>query len=185
MWMVMPKSTPTSANAGAMTEPVSHAQQQALSQLLAVHPVADELGHRFADAGYELYLVGGSVRDTFLGRYQGDLDFCTDGTPEQVESLLRGWADAIWLTGARFGTVSAAKGELQLEITTFRADSYSPDSRHPEVTFGTDIDVDLSRRDFTVNAMAFRVPDHRFVDPFGGLADLRDRKLRTPLDPET
>ena len=169
-----------SGRAGAL----SADQERALVRLLAVYPVADELGTRFADGGHTLYLVGGSVRDTFLGRHQEDLDFCTDATPGEVEPILRGWADAIWLTGARFGTVSATKGDLKLEITTFRAESYTPDSRHPQVSFGRDVRADLSRRDFTVNAMALRVPDHRFVDPFGGLGDLRDRTLRTPLDPQ-
>lgn len=160
------------------------AQERALADLVAVYPVADQLGHRFAEAGHELYFVGGTVRDTLLGRSVDDLDFATSARPEQTERVLSGWAEQIWLTGARFGTVSGRKGGFKLEITTFRADAYDAGSRHPKVTYGQDIVADLSRRDFTVNAMAVRVPEHRFVDPFGGLRDLRDRVLRTPLSPE-
>ncbi|MDQ3973787.1 MAG: CCA tRNA nucleotidyltransferase [Actinomycetota bacterium] len=158
-------------------------QERALAGILAVYPLADELGRRFADAGHELYLVGGTVRDTFLGRDQTDLDFATSATPTQTEALVRGWADHVWLTGQPFGTVSASKHGKKLEITTFRAEAYTSGSRHPDVTYAPDIETDLSRRDFTINAMALRVPDHRFVDPFGGLRDLRDRLLRTPADP--
>lgn len=160
-------------------------QERALGELVAVYPVADELGRRFADAGEELYLVGGTVRDTLLGRHHEDLDFATSAPPETTQRLLEGWADAVWLTGARFGTVSAKAGRWKLEVTTYRSDRYTEGSRHPEVTFAGDIDADLARRDFTVNAMAVRVPDYRFVDPFGGLADLRASRLRTPMDPET
>jgi poly(A) polymerase len=160
------------------------AQERQLGAMVARFPVADELGRRFDADGHELYLVGGTVRDALLGRTdQPDLDFATSARPEDTERLLRGWADDLWLTGARFGTVSATKGGRQLEITTYRADEYSAGSRHPEVTYGRDIEGDLARRDFTVNAMAVRVPEHRFVDPFGGLRDLRSRLLRTPIDP--
>jgi poly(A) polymerase len=160
-------------------------QQQRLAELVAVYPVAEELGRRFDDAGHELYLVGGTVRDTLLHGSAGeDLDFATSAGPEDSRRILGGWADDIWLTGARFGTVSAHKAGWKLEITTFRSDSYEPDSRHPEVTFGRDIEADLARRDLTVNAMAVRVPAYRFVDPFGGLQDLAARRLRTPIDPE-
>jgi poly(A) polymerase len=160
-------------------------QERQLGALIAArYPLADDLGRRFDRAGHELYLVGGTVRDAFLGRDQGDLDFATSAHPGLTEKLLRGWVDDIWLTGARFGTISAAKDEWKLEITTYRADDYTAGSRHPEVTYGTEITADLSRRDFTVNAMAVRVPQHRFVDPYGGLRDLRDNILRTPADPE-
>ncbi|MGH8932243.1 MAG: CCA tRNA nucleotidyltransferase [Egibacteraceae bacterium] len=155
-----------------------------LAGLVAVYPVADHLGQRFAAAGHDLYLVGGTVRDTLLGRAVDDLDFATSARPEQTQRLLSGWADNVWLTGARFGTVSARKGDRKLEITTFRSDVYREGSRHPKVTYATDIGEDLSRRDFTVNAMAVRVPEHRFLDPFGGLGDLRDGVLRTPVEPE-
>jgi len=160
-------------------------QERALGQLVAVYPVAEELAERIGAAGHELYLVGGTVRDTLLGSTQHDLDFATSAPPEETERLLRGWADHVWLTGARFGTVSALKDGRQLEITTFRSDRYLEGSRHPDVTFADDIDADLVRRDFTINAMAVRLSDQRFVDPFGGLSDLRDRILRPPTDPAT
>ncbi|MBA3621932.1 MAG: CCA tRNA nucleotidyltransferase [Euzebyales bacterium] len=160
------------------------AQQRQLGRLVARYPVADEMGRRFTAAGHELYLVGGTVRDAFLERAQDDLDFATSAPPSETKRLLAGWADAIWLAGERFGTISAARAGWKLEITTFRADRYSPGSRHPDVRFAGDITTDLSRRDFTCNAMAVRLSDHRFVDPFGGLADLRSRVLRTPVAPE-
>lgn len=168
-----------------MSEELTPHQERQLARLVAVYPVANELGERVAAAGHDLYLVGGTVRDTLLHGQTTDLDFATSASPAQVAELLRGWADAVWLTGARFGTVSASKDGWKLEITTFRSDDYTPESRKPRVTFGRDIDTDLSRRDFTVNAMAVRIPDLRFVDPFGGLADLRARVLRTPVEPET
>ena len=159
------------------------AQERQLGAMVARYPLADEIGRRFAAAGHELYLVGGTVRDAFLGREQSDLDFATSARPEQTESVLRGWADELWLTGVRFGTVSATKQGWQLEVTTYRTEEYTSGSRHPEVTYGSHIEGDLARRDFTLNAMAVRVPEHRFVDPFGGLRDLHDRLLRTPVDP--
>ncbi len=157
-------------------------QVQALGALIDV-PLADELGRRFAQAGHELYLVGGTVRDVLRGAQDpGDLDFATSALPEQTEAVLKGWADHIWLTGARFGTISAVRGDKVIEITTYRADDYTPGSRHPEVRFGDDVATDLSRRDFTVNAIAVRLPDHHVVDPFGGWEDLRAGILRTPVD---
>ena len=161
-------------------------QQRQLAELVAVYPAADDLARIFADAGHELYLVGGTVRDTLReGASTGDLDLATSARPEQTEQLLRGRVDRIWLTGARFGTVSAAKGDQTFEITTFRSDRYQRGSRHPEVSFGDDIETDLSRRDFTCNAMAVDLIERRFIDPFGGLADLRRGLLRTPLAAET
>ncbi len=145
-----------------------------------------ELGEAFDAAGRELYLVGGSVRDALLGRSSPDLDFTTDARPEQVQQIVRGWADAVWDTGIEFGTVGAAKGEHRLEITTFRADSYDQVSRHPEVRYGERLDDDLVRRDFTVNAMAVRVTPAgpgEFLDPLGGLAALRQQVLDTPAAP--
>ena len=159
-------------------------QDRQLGQLVARFPVADELGRRFDDAGFELYLVGGIVRDTLLGRTSPDLDFATSAAPGDTERMLRGWADDLWLTGARFGTVSARKDDWHLEITTFRADQYTPGSRHPDVVYGESIEADLARRDFTINAMAVRLPEHRFVDPHGGLRDLRELILRTPVAAE-
>ena len=159
-------------------------QQQAM--LPDVDPLAKELGERFRAAGHELYLVGGAVRDRFLGRARpgAELDFATDAHPNQSLRILRGWADAHYLQGVRFGTVGARKGETQLEITTFREEVYPEQERKPAVTFGTDVRVDLSRRDFTINAMAVRLPEGEFIDPFGGMRDLAAKRLNTPLDPE-
>ena len=145
------------------------------------------LGRRFADAGHQLYLVGGSVRDAVLGRLGTDLDFTTDARPEHVQALLRGWADHLWDTGGlAFGTVSAGKSVHQIEITTFRSDSYDRVGRNPEVTFGDSLDGDLVRRDFTVNAMAVRIGAtgaQEFLDPLDGLTALLDGILDTPAAP--
>jgi poly(A) polymerase len=147
--------------------------------------IARELGARFQQVGYQLYLVGGAVRDAALERVGDELDFSTDARPEDVIRVLRGWADSRKLIGVRFGTVGARKGEWNVEITTFREEVYpEPDTRHPHVTFAKDVETDLSRRDFTINAMAIRLPDGEFVDPFKGLYDLAHRRLRTPLEPE-
>jgi poly(A) polymerase len=155
-----------------------------------LQPILDEvqpLAGRFADAGHRIYLVGGIVRDLLLGRELRDPDFdlTTDALPEQTEALLTGWAGAVWDQGARFGTIGAKVGDRTYEITTHRAESYSPDSRKPEVAFSSDIEADLSRRDFTVNAMALSLPEPQLIDPFGGAADLAAGVLRTPSGPET
>ncbi|TWH24709.1 poly(A) polymerase [Rhodococcus rhodochrous J45] len=145
------------------------------------------LGARFAEAGHELYLVGGSVRDAVLGRLGTDLDFTTDARPEAVQELLRGFVDHQWDTGIDFGTISAVKGLEQLEITTFRSDAYDRVTRHPIVKYGTSLEDDLVRRDFTVNAMAVRIgPDGagEFVDPLGGMDSLLAGVLDTPAKPE-
>ncbi|WP_016691051.1 CCA tRNA nucleotidyltransferase [Rhodococcus rhodochrous] len=145
------------------------------------------LGTRFAEAGHELYLVGGSVRDAVLGRLGTDLDFTTDARPEAVQELLRGFVDHQWDTGIDFGTISAVKGLEQLEITTFRSDAYDRVTRHPIVKYGTSLEDDLVRRDFTVNAMAVRIgPDGagEFVDPLGGMDSLLAGVLDTPAKPE-
>lgn len=171
-------------------------QAAQLGQLVDVYPEARELGERFAAAGHELHLVGGTVRDTLLASGDAaaiehiDLDLATTARPEETDVIVRPWATAVWLTGAAFGTVSCQREEAgrpprTIEITTYRSDVYRPGSRHPEVTYGDAIESDLARRDLTVNAMAVRVPDFRFVDPFGGLRDLRRRRLRTPIDPHT
>jgi poly(A) polymerase len=149
--------------------------------------VLRDLGHVFADAGQELYLVGGSVRDALMGRLGNDLDFTTDARPEQVQRMLRGWADARWDTGIEFGTIGAVRGDARVEITTFRADTYDQVSRNPEVRFGERLYDDLVRRDFTVNAMAVRITPEgpaEFHDPLGGLAALRAKVLDTPSAPE-
>ncbi|MEH0845501.1 CCA tRNA nucleotidyltransferase [Micromonospora sp. CPCC 205711] len=159
------------------------AQRNAVAELLRVSPVADELGRRFTDAGHELHLVGGSVRDALLGRLGDDLDFCTDAHPDQTLRILRGWAESIWETGREFGTIGAQHDGLRLEITTFRAEAYDQVSRNPIVVYGTNLTDDLKRRDFTINAMAVSLPDHRFTDPYGGLDDLAAKVVRTPGTP--
>ncbi|HWG93433.1 MAG TPA: CCA tRNA nucleotidyltransferase, partial [Mycobacteriales bacterium] len=159
-----------------------------MRELVRVSPVAVELGERFAAAGHALHLVGGSVRDALLGRLGDDLDLTTDARPEQVLALVEGWAEATWETGIAFGTVGIAKRGFRLEVTTYRAESYRPDSRNPEVRYGDSLVDDLVRRDFAVNAMAVALPDWKapdaFVDPHGGLDDLAARVLRTPGRPE-
>ncbi|MBB3662745.1 poly(A) polymerase [Prauserella sediminis] len=160
------------------------AQRNAVAELLRVSPVADELAARFADAGHRLYLVGGSVRDALLGRLSSDLDFTTDARPEAIQRLVSGWADAVWDTGIEFGTVGAARGGVQLEITTFRADVYDRVSRNPEVSFGDTIEGDLVRRDFTANAMAIELSTKTLVDPHGGMTALASGLLDTPATPE-
>jgi poly(A) polymerase len=151
---------------------------------MEVPDVSRELGALFQRAGYQLFLVGGAVRGAVLGETSKELDFATDARPREVTSLLQGWAEARYLVGVRFGTVGARKGDYTLEITTFREEVYAEDSRHPVVTFAKDVETDLSRRDFTFNAMAIRLPDAEFLDPFKGLYDLAHKRLRTPLEPE-
>ncbi|MGC5009968.1 CCA tRNA nucleotidyltransferase [Streptosporangium sp. DT93] len=149
-----------------------------------IAPVTDELGELFAARGYQIALVGGSVRDVFLSRIGNDLDLTTDARPETVLELVRDWADSVWTIGIDFGTVGVRKGGWLLEITTYRSESYDPKSRKPEVAYGDTLEGDLARRDFAVNAMALRLPSREFVDPHGGLDDLHARVLRTPGPPE-
>jgi poly(A) polymerase len=156
----------------------------AVARLAPVIPIGQELGERFAAAGHELALVGGPVRDAFLGRRSPDLDFTTDATPDETLAVIRGWADAHWEIGKAFGTIGLRKGGHLIEVTTYRSDVYDRTSRKPEVTFGSTLSEDLVRRDFTVNAMAVRFPSLEFVDEHGGLADLAARMLRTPSSPE-
>lgn len=143
-----------------------------------------QLAARLAEGGHDCYLVGGTVRDALLDRADTDVDLTTDARPEVIEAAVRGWADAVWLQGRRFGTVGAEKDGLRMEITTFRGDLYRPESRKPEVTYADRIEDDLVRRDFTINAMALALPEPRLVDPHGGAADLANRRLRTPQAPE-
>lgn len=149
-----------------------------------VDPVVLELGQRFVDAGHELSLVGGPVRDLFLGRTSPDLDFTTDATPDQTVALIKKWADNFWEIGRAFGTIGMRKAGFQIEITTYRAEAYDPESRKPVVAFGTSLTDDLLRRDFTINAMALRLPSLELVDPFGGVRDLHASVLTTPGSPE-
>jgi poly(A) polymerase len=152
---------------------------------LEIDPLAKELGDRFQAAGHELYLVGGVVRDMVMGRLpDADADFATDASPAETSQLLRGWAEAQYLVGVRYGTVGARRRGRVLEITTFREERYPESERKPAVTFAKDIQTDLSRRDFTINAMAVRLPEGEFVDPFEGVKDLAAKLLDTPLDPE-
>ena len=152
--------------------------------LADVLPLSTELGQRFLAEGYELALVGGSVRDAILGRLGNDLDFTTNAKPEAALAILKGWAESVWEIGIRFGTVGAMKDGYQIEITTYRAESYEADSRKPTVQFGETLADDLVRRDFTVNAMAVKLPEVEFVDLHGGIADLAAGLLRTPGRPE-
>ncbi|MEI7754135.1 MAG: CCA tRNA nucleotidyltransferase [Actinomycetota bacterium] len=154
-------------------------------------PVLSELQpltDRFRAAGKRLYLVGGTVRDLLIDKLgdERDYDATTDALPSEIKACLSGWADAIWTQGEKFGTIGAKKGDRIYEITTHRAEVYADDSRKPEVTFAGQIDADLSRRDFTVNAMALELTSDSptLVDPFGGAVDLATKTLRTPLAPE-
>jgi poly(A) polymerase len=145
-----------------------------------------QLAARLRDEGHRAYLVGGAVRDAFLDRNTDDydIDIATDARPDVVARLVSGWAEAVWTQGERFGTIGGAKDGKRFEITTFRADVYRPESRKPEVTYANDIETDLSRRDFTVNALALALDEPQLVDPAGGLDDLAAHRLRTPMSPE-
>jgi poly(A) polymerase len=145
---------------------------------------AAALARLFTHRGHELALVGGSVRDVFLGRHPGDLDLATDARPEQVLQIAGEWADKVWETGIDFGTVGLRKGSTIFEVTTYRSERYRPQSRKPDVAYGTSLEEDLSRRDFTVNAMAARLPSLELADPYGGLTDLQNKVLRTPGRPQ-
>lgn len=147
-------------------------------------PAVMELGRVFEEAGAELALVGGPVRDAFLGVTPHDFDFAASTLPERTEEILASWADTVWDVGRDFGTIGARKGNLTVEITTYRTDSYEVGSRKPEVTYGDTLEGDLTRRDFTVNAMAMRLPSMVLVDPHNGLDDLVNGRLRTPVTAE-
>ena len=163
-----------------------HTVAEALANLQRTtsSPLFGKLGRLFGAAGFELALVGGPVRDAFLNRPTTDLDFTTNATPDEIIEVLRGSVDAFWDIGREFGTIGARIGEVSVEITTYRAESYDEQSRKPVVTFGTELSEDLYRRDFTINSMAFRLPEGVFVDPFNGLQDLLDGLIRTPGKPE-
>jgi poly(A) polymerase len=150
----------------------------------AASPLATELGELFVAAGYELALVGGPVRDAFLGRRSGDIDLTTDAPPDRILAVVGDWPDKVWEIGIDFGTVGLRKGGATFEITTYRSESYDRTSRKPVVSYGRSLEDDLSRRDFTINAMAARLPGYELADPFGGLADLQAKVLRTPGAPE-
>jgi poly(A) polymerase len=189
--------TPAPAEPGAAVDAgaLLALQKRALGVITGLAPAALELGELFRQAGHELALVGGPVRDAFLGRPSVDLDFTTSADPDATERILAGWGDAHWDIGRAFGTIGARRharrgrngvegtDDVVVEVTTYRSDAYDPGSRKPEVAFGDSLEGDLSRRDFTVNSMAIRLPDLTFVDPFDGLQDLARGLLRTPVDP--
>ncbi|MDQ4065764.1 MAG: CCA tRNA nucleotidyltransferase [Actinomycetota bacterium] len=156
-----------------------------LTELLGDDSVVLALGRAFNERGHELYLVGGVVRDTLLGRRAAtpDLDLATDAEPDTTRAIVEPRAAAVWLQGIEYGTVGAEIDGVRFEITTFRTERYQPSSRHPDVTFTADIKTDLARRDFTVNAIAVRLPDKHPIDPFGGVKDIGARLIRTPVDP--
>ena len=154
-----------------------------LAELLAEGSTVVRLSKAFTKASHELYLVGGPVRDALLGRPHVDLDFATDATPRETLRIVRALTANTWKQGIKFGTVGCEIDGVRMEITTFRTEKYQPSSRHPDVTFAADIETDLSRRDFTINAMAVRLPDQKPVDPHGGLEDLKAKVIRTPGDP--
>jgi poly(A) polymerase len=174
---------------GVVSDDFAALQRRALAVITEMAPAALELGELFRAAGHELALVGGPVRDAFLGRPSHDLDFTTSATPDESEAILAAWGDAHWDIGRAFGTIGAQRhgrgtgADVVVEVTTYRTDAYDPTSRKPEVAFGDTLEGDLSRRDFTVNSMAIRLPDLTFVDPFDGLSDLAAGVLRTPVDP--
>jgi poly(A) polymerase len=177
---------PSPQNPALSQAGLSAAGELALASLVERAPLASSLAAVFKERGFTLALVGGPVRDALLGRLGNDLDFTTSAPPLESKKILQKWADNVWDTGIEFGTVAAKRGETTVEVTTYRSDSYSQESRKPEVNFGTSIEGDLSRRDFTVNSMALELTGAtpQFIDPFGGLIDLAKKTLRTPGTPE-
>ena len=165
-----------------MKTPFDAAAQLAITTLTSRAPEATELASLFKSAGYKLALVGGPVRDAILGRLGNDLDFTTDAHPKDCEKILNKWADSVWDIGAAFGTVAGKKGEITVEVTTYRSESYDSSSRKPNVEFGKTIEGDLARRDFTINAMALELttPEPTFIDLFSGVADLQNKLIKTP-----
>ena len=169
-----------------MSTSVNAATQLAISTLVERAPESTKLASAFNAAGFKLALVGGPVRDAILGRLGNDLDFTTDAKPAQTKKILESWADSVWEIGAEFGTIAARKGEIEVEITTYRSESYDPDSRKPDVQFGESIEADLKRRDFTINAMALELTTEppTFIDLFNGITDLQNKVIKTPGKPE-
>jgi len=166
--------------------PTNAAAQLAITTLIKQAPEATNLAIAFKAAGFKLALVGGPVRDAILGRLGNDLDFTTDAHPKDCEKLLNKWADSVWDIGAAFGTVAGKKGDITVEITTYRSESYEADSRKPNVEFGKTIEADLSRRDFTINAMALELTtdEPTFIDLYNGVGDLESKLIKTPGKPE-
>ena len=169
-----------------MNTSVNAATQLAISTLTERAPESTKLANAFKAAGFKLALVGGPVRDAILGRLGNDLDFTTDAKPAQTKKILDSWADSVWEIGAEFGTIAARKGDIEVEVTTYRSETYDPDSRKPDVQFGESIEGDLKRRDFTINAMALELTTDTptFIDLFGGIIDLESKLIKTPGKPE-
>ena len=169
-----------------MTSALGAAGEVAIASLIKRAPLASSLAQSFAAQGFRLALVGGPVRDALLGRLGNDLDFTTNARPEVTKKILQSWAENVWDTGIEFGTVAGKRGDTTVEVTTYRTESYDPESRKPEVAYGDSIEGDLSRRDFTVNSMALELTTKtpEFIDPFNGLEDLAKKVLRTPTKAE-
>ena len=169
-----------------MTSALGAAGEVAIASLIKRAPLASSLAQSFAAQGFRLALVGGPVRDALLGRLGNDLDFTTDARPEVTKKILQAWAENVWDTGINFGTVAGKRGDTTVEVTTYRTESYDPESRKPDVEYGDSINGDLSRRDFTVNSMALELTTKtpEFIDPFNGLEDLAKKVLRTPTKAE-
>ena len=169
-----------------MKTPNKAAAELAITTLMKQAPAATSLATAFKAAGFKLALVGGPVRDAILGRLGNDLDFTTNARPKESEKILNKWADSVWDIGAAFGTVAGKKGEITVEITTYRSENYEKDSRKPAVEFGENIEGDLSRRDFTINAMALELTtdEPTFIDLFNGVDDLENKIIKTPGKPE-
>jgi poly(A) polymerase len=169
-----------------VTSALGAAGEVAIASLIDRAPLASSLAQSFAAQGFRLALVGGPVRDALIGRLGNDLDFTTNAKPEETKIILKNWADNIWETGIEYGTVAGKRGDTTVEVTTYRSESYDPQSRKPEVMYGDNILGDLSRRDFTVNAMALeltsKIPE--FIDPYNGLTDLAQKIIRTPTTAE-
>ena len=168
-----------------MKTPNKAAAELAITTLTKQAPAATSLATAFKAAGFKLALVGGPVRDAILGRLGNDLDFTTNARPKESEKILNKWADSVWDIGAAFGTVAGKKGEITVEITTYRSENYEKDSRKPSVEFGENIEGDLSRRDFTINAMALELTtdEPTFIDLFNGVDDLANKIIKTPGKP--
>lgn len=168
-----------------MKTPNKAAAELAITTLTKQAPAATSLATAFKAAGFKLALVGGPVRDAILGRLGNDLDFTTNAHPKESEKILKKWADSVWDIGAAFGTVAGKKGEITIEITTYRSENYEKDSRKPSVAFGENIEGDLSRRDFTINAMALELTtdEPTFIDLFNGVDDLANKIIKTPGKP--
>jgi poly(A) polymerase len=165
-----------------MSTSVNAATQLAISTLIERAPESTQLAAAFKAAGFKLALVGGPVRDAILGRLGNDLDFTTNAKPAESKKILTNWADTVWEIGAEFGTIAARKGDIEVEVTTYRSESYEVDSRKPDVQFGENIEGDLKRRDFTINAMALELTTESptFIDLFNGLTDLQNKIIKTP-----